>query len=227
LYARHVLPLSFGTDSLNQPIQIIRTVSTLAGGAASNTIQLQAYRVVYPAAGYANTAAVLGVTVNIGAVAMSACSQVFSQLFLPKLYQTKGDSINQYSCWAIAVTAGLITISLPLSEFLVQNLTNSEYIPYANAIGVGIILEAGNLLIGAYGVYLTLHARTGALFWFQLIGAVFSLTGCLMLLNLAPDSPMLLGYVIASSQLLVVPALAFYVHQLRRNTLSLTSKDSL
>jgi hypothetical protein len=32
----------------------------------------------------------------------------------------------------------------------------------------------------------------------------------------APDSPMLIGLVIAGSQVLVTPALAFYVHRLQR-----------
>jgi O-antigen/teichoic acid export membrane protein len=215
-YAQQVLPLSSDRRALNQPIQIIRTAATLSGGAASNTVQLQAYRVAYPAAGHSDTAAALGVTANIGAVGMSACSQVFSQLFLPKLYQSKGDSIGQYSRWAALVAVSLLTITLPLSEFLVRNLTNSEYVPYASAIGVGIVIEAGNLLIGGYSVYLTLHGRTGALLWFQLMGAIFSLTGCLVLLTQAPNSPILLGMMVAFSQLLVVPALALYVYHLKR-----------
>lgn len=100
-----------------------------------------------------------------------------------------------------------------------RHLTHAEYVPYAGAIGVGIVIEACNMVIGAYSVYLTLHGRAGVLFLFQLGGAVLSLTGCLALLFQAPASPFALGLVVAVSQLAVTPALAFYVHRLlRRNT---------
>ena len=216
MYARSVLPLSSDANALDRPDHIVRTASTLAGGAASNTVQLQAYRVIFPAFGHANTIAALGVTANIGAVAMNACSQVFSQLFLPRLYQTKGTSISQYALWGVAMAAALLALALPFSEFIVLHLTNSEYVTYSKAIGVGIVIEAGNMLIGAYSVFLTIHGRTATVLWFQLVGAVFSLAGCLVILLAAPQSPMLLGLVIAASQLVVTPALAFYVYQLQK-----------
>jgi hypothetical protein len=84
---------------------------------------------------------------------------------------------------------------------------------------VGIVVEAGNLVVGAYAVFLTLHGRAGALFRFQLAGAVFSLAGCLLLLAHAPGSPLLVGAVVAASQLLVTPALGFYVNRLQRQPL--------
>lgn len=217
--ARRSLPLSDDMQALDRPAHVLRTTSALAGGAASNTVQLQAYRVIFPAAGHSNTAAALGVTANIGAVAMSACAQVFSQLFLPRLYQSRGASITQYVWGGAAITIGLLLIVLPFSNFIVRHLTHAEYVPYAGAIGVGIVIEACNMVIGAYSVYLTLHGRAGVLFLFQLGGAVLSLTGCLALLFQAPASPFALGLVVAVSQLAVTPALAFYVHRLlRRNT---------
>jgi O-antigen/teichoic acid export membrane protein len=217
--ARRSLPLSRTWDSLDRPSHILRTATALAGSAASNTVQLQAYRVLFPAAGHASTVAALGVTANIGGVAMSACAQVFSQLLLPRLYQSRGASIGQYAAWGAVVSMCLLAVSLPMSEFLVRHLTHPEYVPYASAVGIGIIIEACNMLIGAYGVYLTLHGRTGMLFRFQFAGAVLSLTGCLVLVVRAPNAPMALGMVVAASQLLIVPALAYYVHTLRRQDL--------
>jgi O-antigen/teichoic acid export membrane protein len=214
--ARSTLPLSPQEVVLDHPKQIWKTTSALSGGAASNTVQLQAYRVLFPAAGHAGTAAMLGVTANIGAVAMSACAQVFSQLFLPRLYQTRGASIGQYVAWGTAMAAALLAVALPMSGFLVRHLTHAEYAAYAPAVGIGVVLEASNMLIGAFSVYLTLHGRAGALFRFQLAGAAVSLAGCLALVVHAPDSPMLIGLVIAGSQVLVTPALAFYVHRLQR-----------
>jgi len=214
--ARTTLPLSPQEVVLDHPKQIWKTTSALSGGAASNTVQLQAYRVLFPAAGHAGTVAMLGVPSNIGAVGMSACAQVFSQLFLPRLYQTRGASIRQYVAWGTAMAVVVLAFALPMSGFLVHHLTRAEYMAYAPAVGVGVVLEACNMLIGAFSVYLTLHGRVGAMFRFQLVGAAVSLAGCLALIMNAPDSPMLIGLVIAGSQLLVTPALAFYVYRLQR-----------
>lgn len=219
LQARRSLPFTDDRAPLDPPGQIIRTAGALSGSAASNTVQLQAYRLLFPAAGYAPTSAALGVTSNIGAVAMSACAQVFSQLFLPRLYQSGGSLIGRYVGWSLGMAGAVLVIGMSLSDMLVRHLTQAAYTPYAAAIGVGIIVEAGNLVIGAYGVYLTLHGKAGMLFRFQFAGAILSLGGCLVLLNLAPDSPLLVGAVVAASQLLITPALGFYVHRLQRQTL--------
>lgn len=217
--ARRSLPFTNNGEPLDTPGHIVRTAGALSGSAASNTVQLQAYRLLFPATGHAPTSAALGVTANIGAVAMSACAQVFSQLFLPRLYQTRGASIGQYVGWSVGMAAAVLAVGLSLSEMLVRHLTQSAYVPYAAAIGVGIIVEAGNLVIGAYGVYLTLHGRAAMLFRFQLAGAMISLGGCLVVMYQAPDSPLLVGAVVAVSQLLITPALGFYVHRLQRQTL--------
>jgi O-antigen/teichoic acid export membrane protein len=216
--ARRVLPLSGASDALDPPLRVLRITFALAGGAASNIVQLQAYRVLFPAAGHASTSAALGVTANIGAVAMSACSQVFSQLFLPRLYRNGGAWIGRYVGWAVAMTAALLTLALLLSEYLVQHLTQAAYLPYAPAVGIGIVIEASNMLIGAYSVYLTLNGRAIMLFWFQLVGAIISLSACMITLNWRPDSPLLLGLAVAGSQILVTPALGFYVYRLQRRS---------
>lgn len=214
--ARRTLPLSLAVKQLDHPSHVLCTSAALAGGAVSNTVQLQAYRVIFPATGHASTAATLGVTANIGAVAMSACAQVFSQLFLPRLYQSSGASIGQYIGRGIVVAVGLLAVTLPMSEFLVRHLTHSRYAPYAPAIGIGIVIEACNMLIGAYSVYLTLHRRASVLFLFQLAGAVLSLAGCVILLTYAPSSPIALGLVVAASQLIVTPTLGFYVYRFQK-----------
>ena len=214
--ARRVLPSSASSEPLDAARHIVRTSLTLAGSAASNTAQLQGYRVMFPAAGFAGTAATLSVAANIGAVGMSACAQIFSQLFIPRLYQGNGASIGWYVKWASAMALAVMVIGMTLAEPLVRLLTKELYVPYASAIGVGIVIEAGNMLIGAYTVYLTLHGRTAVLFWFQFAGAIISLTGCLLLLFLLPKSPLLLGMVVAGSQLIITPLLALYVYRLQR-----------
>ena len=210
------LPLSKQTGQLDSLAHVLRTTTALSGGAVSNTVQLQAYRILFPVSGHSHTSATLGVTANIGAVAMSACAQVFSQLFLPRLYQTRGASINEYVIWSGILATGLLAVSLPMSEFLVRYLTSPEYVAYAPIVGVGVVIEACNMLVGAYSVYLTLHHRTIILFYAQMLAAIVSLFGCLLLLTKSPESPMLVGLVISSSHILLVLALGIYVCSLTR-----------
>lgn len=212
-HAKQVLPLYDSSEPLDAPSHILRTASVLAGAASSHTVQLQAYRVLFPMAGYASTAAALGVTANIGAAAMSACAQVYSQIFLPRLYQSQGAAIRRYVGWASLLALLVFVVGVSLSESLVMYLTRAAYLPYAHVVGVGISIEAFNMLIGAYGVYLTLHGRAGVVFLSQLTGAVFSLAGCLTILVYLPESPLLIGLVVAGSQAIVTLALGLYVHQ--------------
>lgn len=214
--ARRSLPFTQEVAPLDNSFHIIRTSAALAGGAASNTVQLQGYRVLFPALGHSNTSAVLGVTANIGAVAMSACAQVFSQLYLPRLYQSQGRSIQQYALLATAMIGILLILVMPISTFLVKHLTHSEYIPYAPAIGIGILIEGCNLLIGAYSIFLTLRQKVGVLFRTQLLGAALSLTACLILVKFNPQTPLLLGMGIALSQLLATALLGIYVYRLKK-----------
>lgn len=214
--ARNVLPLSSDSMPLDAPAKVIRTSSALAGGAVSNIVQLQAYRVLFPLAGHAGTAATLAVVANIGAAAMSICSQLFAQLFVPRLYQSRGNSIKQYAVWGAMMSGGVLAAGLLLCKALVLRLTQVIYLPYAPAVGVGIVVEASNMLIAGYGIYLTLHGKTGILAGFQLGGAMVSFAGCLILLAWLPASPLFVGSVVAGSQLIVTLALAFYVHRVLR-----------
>lgn len=196
--------------------KVVKTTLALTGGAASNAIQLQSYRVLFPMVGHPNTAASLAVISNIGSVGMGAVAQVFSQLLTPRIYNTNGKFVEKYAIFACALTIAMLVIVMPFSELLVKYLTNPVYLPYSTAVGVGIIIESCNMLIGAYGIYLTLHGQVGILFKLQMIGASISLLGCSILASVDPVSPLMIGLVLSCSQLLIVPILAYQVNKLIR-----------
>ena len=211
-WALKVLPLSFLSVRLDGPFTILKSTTLLAGCAVSNTVQLQSYKLILPSAGYLNTSGALGVVSNIGAVAMSSCAQVFSQLFTPRLYKSNGASVNEYVGWGSLMALMVLIIGLLLSNFLVLNLTKSDYLPYASLIGVGVVIEASNMIVGAYSIYLLLHGKIRPLFLIQLIGALLSLVGCFISIIWFPYSPVYVGLVIAGSQILVVFLLMIYIY---------------
>jgi hypothetical protein len=212
--------LSFAEDPdrLDPPGRIARIAVSLSGSAISNTVQLQTYRVVYPLVGLSATSGIYGVVANVGASAMAACSSVFSQIELPKLYQSQGRSIGSFVKLAVALSVAVLVVAMALHSFLIGHLTQRKYIPYSLAIGFGVIVEACNLVIGGYGVYLMLYRRAAALFNLHLLGAVVSVIGCLASLKWYPQSPMLIGMVVVGSQLLITPLMGVIVQRHQNGT---------
>ena len=196
---------------LDSPISVARTAVSLSGGAISNTVQLQTYRVIYPLVGLNLSSGLYGVVANVGASAMAACASVYSQIELPKLYQTQGRSIGSFVKLAIALSFAVLVVSMALHSFLIGHLTQQKYLPYAMAIGFGVIVEACNLVIGGFGVYLMFFRRTTAMFNLHLLGAALSVVGCFASIRWYPQSPMLIGVVVAGSQLLITPLMGLIV----------------
>jgi len=142
---------------------------------------------------------------------MSACASIYSQIESPRLYQSQGGSIGSFVKGAVVLSLGVLAVALLFSSFLVGHLTQRQYVPYALGIGFGVVVEACNLVIGGYGVYLTLYQRTAPLFHLHLLGAVVAVAGCLAALRWFPQSPMLIGFALAGSQLLITPLMGLFV----------------
>ena len=190
---------------------IASTVVSLAGGAVSNTVQLQAYRVLFPLSDRGALSGIYGIVSNVGAAAMAACASIYAQIESPKIYQSQGKSVGQFVKRAVLMSVGMLTVVLAGSSFLVEHLTQPKYVPYAMAAGFGVIVEACNLIIGGYGIYLMLHQRTMVLLYLHILGAVIAVLGCLAVLEWAPQSPLLIGVALAGSQLLITPLIGLVV----------------
>lgn len=212
------LTFSNEPSHLDRPSFIVRTAMTLAGGAISNTVQLQTYRVAYPLFGLSSSSGIYGVVANVGAAAMAACASIYSQIEIPKLYQSQGRSIWSFVKLAVALSVAVFVVAMLLSSFLIAHLTQKKYVPYSLAIGFGVIIEACNLITGGYAVCLMFYQRVGALLNLHIIGALVSVLGCLATLKWYPQSPMLIGAVLAGSQLLITPFMGLLVRRHQTGT---------
>ncbi len=203
VHARRQLAFSNVAGTLDDAATIFRSAAPIGGAAVCNALQLQTYRIAYSLAGLGVTSGIYGVVSNIGAAAMSACGSIFSQIQTPRLYQSGGATIGRFVGLATVLSTGVLLMTMACAPFLVRLLTKEEYVPFALAIGFGVITEACNLIIGGYAVLLTLEQRQGMLFRFNLAAATLSVFGCLCTLHLWPQDPLLIGFSIVGSQLLM------------------------
>lgn len=215
---RRRIPLSRSSEPLDGAVTVLRIVAPISGSAVCNALQNQAYRVVYPLAGFGAVSGVFGVVANIGIAGMGACASIFSQLYLPGLYRSAGASIRRYVGHALLLSGGILAFSLVFARLLVKLLTKEQYLPYATAVGFGVVSEACNLVIGGYVVLMSIERRTSLLLKFNAATALLSVGGCLGAVAFAPDNPYLIGVFVAGSQLLMTVSLLVFVR--RRDTSS-------
>lgn len=195
--------LLFGCDQtrLDDTATILRVAAPISGSALCNAVQLQTFRVAYPLAGLSATSGVYGVVANIGGQAMAVCNTIYAQIETPRLYKTQGTSIKRYVAFAAALALAIFAFTMMLAPFLVSLLTKAQYLPYAYAIGFGVVTEACNLIIGAYTIVLSIERRTHLLLKLNLVAAALSVAGCLAAINFRPQDPFVIGWTLAGSQL--------------------------
>lgn len=208
---RRVLPLSHAPGALDPAGAVVRIAAPLAGSAVCNAVQLQAYRVAYPLAGFSAASGLYGVVANVGGAAMAACASIYQQLQQPQLYQSDGTSLRRYVSRAVLLGLGVLVVVLAAAPLLVGLLTKERYVAYSAIVGFGVVVEACSLVAGAYTVVLSLRGRTDVMLRFYLAAAALSLGGCLAALAWRPDNPYLVGVVVAGSQLLLTLAMAVHV----------------
>lgn len=209
--ARRVLPMSHEAGALDPAHTVLRVAAPIAGAAVCNAAQLQAYRVAYPLAGVAFASGVYGVVANVGGAAMAACASIYQQLEQPRLYQSNGATLRRYVLRATLMSLGVLAVAMAAAPMLVGLLTKDRYVAYSAIVGFGVIVEACNLVAGAYTVVLSLQRRTDVMLRFYLVAAALAVAGCLAALAWRPDNPYLIGLAIAGSQLLLTLSMATYV----------------
>lgn len=212
---RRRLGFAAGPKVLDPARHIAGTSVALAGGAIANTVQLQAYRVMYPLLGASGSSGIFGIVSNVGAAGMAACASIYSQMESPRLYASQGASVGAFVKMGAALSLGVLAFALVFDSALIGHLTQRQYVPYAMGIGFGVVIEACNLVLGGYGTYLTLHKHTQPLVQLHALGAVVAVAGCVAALHWAPASPMLIGFALAGSQLLITPWLGLIVSRHR------------
>lgn len=188
---------------------IFGTTGPVSGSAACNLLQLQGYRTLYPWSGVPTTAALFAVVANIGAAGMMAAGQVFSQMLLPRIYQSKGDFIHSYVKLASLLVLFVALSAWAISPWLVPFMTSSVYSGYAGLIVFGVIMEGANLIVAAIAARAMLRDETSTLIVWNVAGALVAGGGYAVSIALLPDRPVAIGISLALSQAVVVGGLMF------------------
>lgn len=207
-------------DWSNEGIEDYRTVFrksyALSIGAVCNLAQLQFYRLMYVWAGAPATAAIYTVVANLGNAGMNAISSVYSQVFLPKIYSSKGRYTLTYIRNALLLALCAAIGAAICGKYLLLLLTKNDYAEYAQAISFGVLIEAGNMVIGASTVFLMLHNAAKIMIFYNILAAVCSVVGGFVVLTYWPQNVFLIGVPIAISQVFIAAFLMWNVRKISR-----------
>lgn len=186
---------------------ILGTTAPVSGSAACNLIQLQGYRTLYPWSGVPATAALFAVVANIGAAGMMAAGQVFSQMLLPRVYQSGGEFIHTYVKLALLLVLFVGLSAWVISPWLVPFMTSPVYGGYAGLIVFGVVMEGANLIVAAIAARAMLRHETSKLIIWNVAGALVAGGGYGLSIVLIPDRPVAIGISLLLSQAIVVGGL--------------------
>lgn len=188
---------------------MLTTSTAVSFSAFCNWLQLQSYRIFYVWLGFPEIAGLYTAVSNIGTMGMNASSTVFSQMLQPRLYSSDGGYIFQYFKYALLLCLAVFLGYLGFGNILLYVLTKKGFEPYAKLMAFGIIVEGGNLLIGAASAYFTIRHRPFSLLGANIAGVLTAGLGISLCLLLRPRNYYLLGVVLACSQV-VVCSILFY-----------------
>lgn len=185
--------------------------SPISVAAVFNWLQLQGYRLVLVPMGYAEAVGVYATISGIGAAAMNAVGSIYSQMRMPEIYRSRGRSITSYLV-GIVILGALIGIAAWLfSDLIISLLANKELARHSGVIVFGVIIEGGNLIIGALGVAHSLNRPTLTLAKAGAAGLACCALGFTLLFKWIDVTN--IGWPLALSQILVAATLWYVVRK--------------
>jgi len=182
---------------------LLRTSSAVSFSAICNWCQLQGYRVVYVWVGLPEIAGLYAAVSNLGTLGMNASSTVFSQMLLPKVYSSKGTYIFQYLKYALMLCFVILLGYFLLGKVLLYVLTKKAFEPYSSLMLFGILVEAGNFLVGAASIYFTIRRTVFHLVAANIAGLFAACLGIAACIVWRPQNYYFLGAALALSQVVV------------------------
>ncbi|WON82823.1 MULTISPECIES: polysaccharide biosynthesis protein [Chromobacterium] len=147
----------------------------------ANWMQLQGYRLVLIPLGFSEVVGVYSAVAGVGAAAMNAAGSIYSQLFTPSLYKYGGKTLNKYIGGAILLSVFSCLITLLFGKQVVNFLTNETLAQHYNLMLFGILIESGNLIIGAMVVFSTIISSNQKV----LIASILGVLACFAMLAVA------------------------------------------
>ncbi len=140
--------------------EVLHFSAPISLSAVLNWFQLQGYRLVLVPLGFSETVGLFATTSAIGNSGMNGAATIYQQIYLPKVYQTAGAYLGKYLRGLMIVTAFVLCVGIGLRSELVRLLTNERFAAYGWLIAYGVLIEAGNFIIAALVVKLTLDKCT-------------------------------------------------------------------
>lgn len=196
--------------------EVVQFSYPLSIGAVANWMQSQGYRLVLVPLGYTEIVGIYATVANIGVTAMSAVSVLYGQLYSPRLYQSHGGYLKTYLQGACILIGAVLLVGLLFSDRMIPLLTRHDLGRYSRLMLYGIGTEAGNFLVGALAIYMTIKNQTKAIMTgsFLGVGVVAVSTAAVCLLRTA--NVYTIGLPIVLAQASVVLYLVWLWRQERR-----------
>ncbi len=138
-----------------------------------NWIQLQGYRLVLVPLGFADMIGIFSAVSSLGGAGMSAVSMIYGQCLMPRIYKTQGRFVKTYISLGLVIVALVAIFTFFTAEFMVPRLTRPDFIVHANLMVYGVLIEAGNFIIGAIGAKLAIEAKTKSILAGSVVSAAF------------------------------------------------------
>ncbi len=139
-------------------------------GAVANWLQMQGYRLLLVPLGYSEVVGMFATLSGIGSNAIGAATLIYTQQFSPKIYQTKGECIHLYLKGALILVILVSLGSYILGEYVVEILTNSNFLQYWPLILFGVLIDSSNLFSGGIAILLSLTGDTKKAMLSSLLG---------------------------------------------------------
>lgn len=196
--------------------KMLKFMYPISIGAIANWIQLQGYRLILVPLGFSEAVGFYATVANIGNSGMSVCSTIYNQLFLPDIYKTNGRFLYRYLLYAFIIILIVLGVSAGLKDLIVLVLTNAIYSKYSFIIFFGIIVEAGNFIVGALTAYLGIHNLTSCSLKATLSGLVAFALLFLLVFFFLGITPYTIGIPIVISQILIMGYLGKIVFKIYR-----------
>lgn len=156
--------------------EIIKDCYPISISALLNWAQLQGYRLILIPMGFGEIIGVFSTVSGIGSSAMSAIGNIYSQLKMPSIYNSRGKYLSQYLMGLLLIIFFVIIIFYTLSDFIIYYLTNENFVKYSKIIIFGILIEGINIGIGALAVVGTIKKNTHSILISSIIGLIVCLT---------------------------------------------------
>jgi len=182
-----------------------------------NWVQLQSYRPFLSIAqqNFAALGAISFLT-NLGSTATNATMTVLSQLFLPRVYASKGFFSKQYLSVIAVLGCGLAVISLPCGWLFLLLADKQQMMGGLFLIPVGVLQEVINAMVGALTVHYTVRHHRLEIFPVCTFFGVLIMCGGLFGIYLFELQVMsAIGLSLIFSQLFVIVSLLFFTARRR------------